>query len=454
MSQLTNSERDASIVDKYKRNSIINQEAEKLRMQGDADSLVSTIRDVAEARTKLATAIDLATPHRRAKLLMALGVTVVAATATWATTWPDGASGLPVYGAFALTAIGAVMATLGWRRIREVKRLDRLLPSEISATEVSDAHQFIGTFGELHGYPSSAILGIAAAAEGGLAGWILGQAYSNAVPVVVQLGFALGAAVIVVLCTSFVADIFSLQVKRIRARNQVRALERMDYNKLPQKQEETRYFAEQVKSITGGSHKRPDWKLYCSAAASLSTVTLPFAALAWIRLQTPDAASIPSAIVITFSGLCACVAILGCLGRAFSPLLPERHTVAAMTKSRFPTLQAFASWQAEVKKSVESWANSVIRDIRNSYGKRIDDGCMQAKVDQVLLADPFPTLRPATAPIVREATDASAAAPTTSEAGAVTPTVVPPSQGSFTIKGAMAPTVLMKAVWPSGTGRL
>ena len=385
-SQLNNTSTDRKLSEAIGSSKAIKREALAMKTQADANGLTVWLRDAAATRKNYITAIDLGTPNRMAMALAGFGVAVLATAAAWSITHGDEVVGMPLYGLLAATAAGAIALTAGVRRLRDVQCLDKALPAVVNASHVEDAGLVVKTLGEYGFAPGSALITIAAGVEGVLAGFVIGSALANQAPMVIQLGGAVALATALTAYTAKLGEAFRRQVASIRARIRMRALERIDFQRYPQKKAEADFFSELTKTVTGDDHSKPGLRDYVIAAGTLLAAITPFAVLATIRLDSTS--GIGSSVTIGMAVLATAFAVAGCAAEAAGALMPDRQRIATLIRNRFASIDAFNSFVSADHRGIERWANQIARKVRNL----MDDADLRTDAGTIVILEPFPHL--------------------------------------------------------------
>lgn len=389
MSQLLNRKADQKIEEQFSSQKRIEHEASQWIAQGDADALVEHMRDTANTRKGLISVLDLSSAHRTALLIIILGVLALTLVTAWSVWNPDAIVGLALYGMLAAGALGSVVVLLGVRRLREVQRLDDVFPSIIEAENVQEAAMTCETLGEQRGANGALFIATAAAIEGALAGFVVSAAFGNSVPAILQLGCAGGSAALLVLSTNLVADYFADRVRALRARYRIRRTKRIDFKRFPHKKEELAFLSRILEPLIDDDHTRPTWKEWSLAFAALGVVGLLYAMLVALRLWGPAENGMDPVVVIGFSLLCVLIAWIGCTFRGMGALLPDRQRVDTMIHKRFPSVDSFEHYKQQQSRSIERWANKVVRAVRLAYVQRIDSGDDRWVDPNIKVREPF-----------------------------------------------------------------
>lgn len=389
MSQLLNRKADQKIEAKFASQKRIEHEAAQWITQGDADALVEHMRDAANTRKNLISVLDLSSANRTARLIITLGILVLILVTAWSVWNPDAIVGLALYGMLAAGALGSVIVLLGVRRLREVQRLDDVFPSIIEAENVQEAAMTCETLGEQRGASGALFIATAAAIEGALAGFVVSAAFGNSVPAILQLVCAGGSAALLVLSTNLVADYFADRVRALRARYRIRRTKRIDFKRFPHKKEELAFLSRILEPLIDDDHTRPTWKEWSLAFAALGVVGLLYAMLVALRLWGPAQNGMDPFVVIGFSLLCVLIAWIGCAFRGMGALLPDRQRVDTMIHKRFPSVESFVQYKQQQTRSIERWANKVVRAVRLAYVQRIDSGDDRWVDPNIKVREPF-----------------------------------------------------------------
>ena len=389
MSQLLNRKADQKLVAQYSSPAFIEHEADQWITQGDANSFTEQVRDVATTRKGLISVLDLSGAHRIAVLITAFGAIILGLVTAWAVWKPEAVAGLALYGLLAAGALGTVTVVLGIRRLREVQRLDDVFPSVIEADDVKEADMICKTLGEQRGTNGAMFIATAAAIEGALAGSVVSAAFGNSVPAIIQLGCAGGSAALLVLSTNLMADYFADRVRALRARYRIRRTKRIDFTRYPEKKLELALLSKVLQPLIDDDHTRPTWNEWALALAALGIVGILYALLVVLRLWGPSQNGMDTTVVIGFSVLCVLIAWIGCAFRGMGALLPDRQRVATMVRSRFPSVGTFEEYKQQQSRSIERWANKIVRAVRLAYVQRVDSGDDRWVDAHIQICEPF-----------------------------------------------------------------
>lgn len=333
----------------------IRSRAKRIRNQSDAEDASSEIREDSYSLMRLASPIDFASSFRFWRMTAVLAAFFLLGVTVWLVSNDGEIAGANMYVTLVITCLSLVILPFAVSKANSIRNTANLYPSVIDRDHVVAARRFVNTFGET--FQRGRLLIIAGGGvDAMLAAWFMLGVFS-ALAVVVKVAAVFGLVLVFIASITAMANAFSTQLRRIRARHTVRTKEQSikrgsNYN------DDVEYLRSQFGTRYGTDFRQNRWTDYAVALLPLAGIVSLFGMVILVRLLVPpsdDALSIP--VLVTVSTLCCLIAISGAVLGSDSHLLPEVGKVQTAIAKRFPTEAAFEQWRESTDATIMRTAN-------------------------------------------------------------------------------------------------
>jgi hypothetical protein len=374
-----------------------------VRSADDAHAYTDSLKRSTERRKSWISPFDLSPAYRRSKVLVVAGAVVIPTVVTLMALHAQELTPNMLYVGLASCAAGVALAVAGLLRQRTIRQQDLRLP-KLEDKHVQYASKFVNVLGPSHGTNSAIWAGLTGALEGGAAGMAIGSGLQGNVPMALQFCGAFALAAFLTWLVARTGEAFGLRVRRMRARQLVRNLKRIDLKKYPHLAEDIKFLEEEAfKSLCEQSYRATKLIDWLMLALLLAVPPVLFAAALAVRLLAPDQTG-NMAPVIGLSSLACLCAWGGFAIGASGHLLPMEAPIWTYVSRRFPSAQAFREWRMQLFAELEDWANSCAKEVDTRLAKWREDADDRTIDADVRVEVPFPlkgTIPPApTAPAI------------------------------------------------------